>query len=271
MMKRRRSGEGAVGVSAILATPNPSVTMVVADIDPLFRMTANAYRAEMDRRGAFYEILTRYSQVMIGFVMQSSACNAVHRLEQRLARWLLLARDRIESDQFPMTQEFLAMMLGASRPDRDGRRRHAAEGGLDRYHRGQITIVDGEALENASCECYRTATELLNGVTVRRSIRIVSVDARPARLRPPGHDLRHATPHHPQGRHRHANRRSRRRLHSNPYARRRCPGSIPAPTSRTIAVTGTMMADEEGASSAPPPAPAPCIGSMIPDAHCASR
>ena len=102
----------------------------------------------MDRRGAFYELLTRYSQAMIGFVMQSSACNAVHRLEQRLARWLLLARDRVESDEFPMTQEFLAMMLGASRPTVTVVGRHAAEGGLDRATAaGQMTIVDGEALE----------------------------------------------------------------------------------------------------------------------------
>jgi CRP-like cAMP-binding protein len=167
--------EGAVGVSAILGdVPNPAVTMVQADIDPLFRMTANAYRAEMGRRGAFYELLTRYSQAMVGFVMQSSACNAVHRLEQRLARWLLLARDRIERDQFPMTQEFLAMMLGASRPTVTVVAGTLQKAGLIKYHRGQMTIVDGEALEDASCECYRTATDLLSGVTDRRSIRIVS-------------------------------------------------------------------------------------------------
>ena len=167
--------EGAVGVSAVLSgVPDPAVTMVQADIDPLFRMTANAYRAEMDRRGAFYELLTRYSQAMVGFVMQSSACNAVHRLEQRLARWLLLARDRIESDQFPMTQEFLAMMLGASRPTVTVVAGTLQKAGLIKYHRGQMTIVDGDALEDASCECYRTATDLLSGVTDQRSLRIAS-------------------------------------------------------------------------------------------------
>jgi CRP-like cAMP-binding protein len=164
--------EGAVGVSAILSgMPDSSVTMVQADIDPLFRMTANAYRAEMDRRGAFYELLTRYSQAMVGFVMQSSACNAVHRLEQRLARWLLLARDRVESEQFPMTQEFLAMMLGASRPTVTVVAGTLQKAGLIKYHRGQMTIVDGELLEEASCECYRTATGLLNGVTDGSSVR----------------------------------------------------------------------------------------------------
>ena len=189
---------------------------------------------------------------MIGFVMQSSACNAVHRLEQRLARWLLLARDRIESDQFPMTQEFLAMMLGASRPTVTVVAGTLQKAGLIKYHRGQITIVDGEALENASCECYRTATALRASGhqaticgTPRRTIRRVAIVAR--------------------------NRRSRRRLHSNPYARRRCPGSIPAPMSRTMAVTGTMMADEEGASSAAASTRACVHGSMIADAYWASR
>ena len=158
--------EGAIGVSAILDdTPSPSVTMVQAAIDPCFRMTADAYRAEMDRHGAFYDLLTRYSQAMVGFIMQSTACNAVHHLEQRLARWLLLARDRVESDQFPITQEFLAMMLGASRPTVTVVAGTLQKAGLIKYHRGLMTIVDGEALENASCECYRTVSDLLSAVT----------------------------------------------------------------------------------------------------------
>ncbi len=158
--------EGAIGVSAILGnTPNPSVTMVQAAIDPCFRMTADAYRVEMSRHGAFYDLLTRYSQAMVGFIMQSTACNAVHHLEQRLARWLLLARDRVGSDEFPMTQEFLAMMLGASRPTVTVVAGTLQKAGLIKYHRGLMTIVDGDALEEASCECYRTASDLLRAVT----------------------------------------------------------------------------------------------------------
>jgi Mn-dependent DtxR family transcriptional regulator len=85
-----------------------------------------------------------------------------------------VSRDRVESDQFPMTQEFLAMMLGASRPTVTVVAGTLQKAGLIKYHRGQITIVDGEALEDASCECYRTATELLNVVTDRTSLRIAS-------------------------------------------------------------------------------------------------
>jgi CRP-like cAMP-binding protein len=158
--------EGAVGVSAILdGVPSTSAAMVQAPMDVCYRMTADAFRREMDRRGAFHSILTHYAQALVGFVMQSTACNAVHSVEQRLARWLLMARDRMESDEFPLTQEFAAMMLGASRPTVTVVAGTLQKAGLIEYHRGQVTILDGKALEDASCECYRAATDLLRRVT----------------------------------------------------------------------------------------------------------
>jgi CRP-like cAMP-binding protein len=130
-------------------------------------MTANAFRREMDRRGVFYELLTHYAQALVGFIMQSTACNAVHSVEQRLARWLLMARDRMGSEDFPLTQEFVAMMLGASRPTVTIVAGTLQKAGLITYHRGRVTIVDREGLEAAACECYRTTTDLLNAVTNR--------------------------------------------------------------------------------------------------------
>jgi len=121
----------------------------------------------MDRRGVFYELLTHYAQALVGFIMQSTACNAVHSVEQRLARWLLMARDRMGSDVFPLTQEFVAMMLGASRPTVTIVAGTLQKAGLITYHRGQVTIVDRKGLEAAACECYRTTTNLLNAVTDR--------------------------------------------------------------------------------------------------------
>src|SRR5213075_885166 len=112
----------------------------------------------------FYALLTRYHLAFVGFIMQSTACNAVHSVEQRLARWLLMARDRMGSDEFPLTQEFVAIMLGASRPTVTLVASTLQKAGLIRYHRGRITIVDGEKLEEASCECYRTTTDLLKAV-----------------------------------------------------------------------------------------------------------
>jgi len=152
--------EGMVGVSAVLdGNPVSSTSMVQGETEICYRMKADAFRREMDRRGVFYELLTHYAQALVGFIMQSTACNAVHSVEQRLARWLLMARDRMESNEFPLTQEFAAMMLGASRPSVTIVAGTLQKAGLIRYQRGQVTILDGDGLEAASCECYRTATE----------------------------------------------------------------------------------------------------------------
>jgi CRP-like cAMP-binding protein len=162
--------EGAVGVSAVVdGAINFGVAMVQAHIDPCFRMSVAAYRSEMDRRGAFYDLLMHYSQAMIGFVMQSTACNAVHRVDQRLARWLLLAQDRVGSDTFPLTQEFVAMMLGVARPTVSIVAGTLQRAGLITYRHGVMRIVDREGLEEASCECYRTATAMLAAVTEQRA------------------------------------------------------------------------------------------------------
>ena len=164
--------EGVVGVAAVLDGGRvPSITMVQAATDTCYRMTASAFRAEMDRRAVFYELVMRYAQAHLGIIMQSTACNAVHVVEQRLARWLLMAHDRVEKDQFPLTQEFVAMMLGVARPTVSVVAGTLQKAGLITYRHGQVTIVDREKLEGASCECYRTATELLRDVTAisRRS------------------------------------------------------------------------------------------------------
>jgi CRP-like cAMP-binding protein len=158
--------EGMVGFfGALDGIPAPSTSMVQGETDTCYRMKADAFRREMERRGVFYELLTRFSQALVGFVMQSTACNAVHSVEQRLARWLLMARDRMESNEFPLTQEFAAMMLGASRPTVTVVAGTLQKAGLITYHRGLVKIVEGKKLEAASCECYRTATDLLNAVT----------------------------------------------------------------------------------------------------------
>jgi len=161
--------EGMIGGSAVLdANPAAALSMVQGATDICFRMTADAFRREMDRRGAFYELVTRFGQALVGFIMQSTACNAKHSVEQRLARWLLLAQDRMGRDDFPLTQEFVAMMLGASRPTVTLVAGTLQKSGLITYRRGHVTIVNREKLESASCECYRTATNLLRAVVQPR-------------------------------------------------------------------------------------------------------
>jgi CRP-like cAMP-binding protein len=160
--------EGMLGMSAVLnGDPSPAASMVQAETDECYTMSAKAFRQEMDRRGAFYELLTRYGQALVGVIMQSTACNAVHSVEQRLSRWLLLAHDRVGKDEFPLTQEFAAMMLGTSRPTVTVVAGTLQKAGLITYHRGRVTVVNRKYLEAASCECYRTATDLLQGVTRR--------------------------------------------------------------------------------------------------------
>jgi CRP-like cAMP-binding protein len=159
--------EGMVGISAMMNghNPSPSLAMVQGETDACYRMPVDVFHREMDGRGAFYELLTRYAQALVGVIMQSTACNAVHTVEQRLARWLLMAHDRMGTDAFPLTQEFVAIMLGVARPTVTVVAGTLQKAGLITYQRGTVTIVDRKDLEASSCECYRTCTDLLNNVT----------------------------------------------------------------------------------------------------------
>lgn len=160
---------GREGVASLLGGSESGLvvaqTMVQGPIRTCFRMPAEVFRAEMDRRGPFYQLVSRYVSVLTRMIMQSTACNAVHTIEQRLARWLLTTHDHMETRSFPLTQEFVAMMLGASRPAVAGVAGRLQRAGLITYHRGQVTIVDREQLEAASCECYRTTANLLTTST----------------------------------------------------------------------------------------------------------
>lgn len=161
--------EGLVGVSAVTAgCPESTLTMVQMETDSCVKMPAPAFRREIERRGALHGTASRFQQALLGSSMQSTACNAIHRVEQRLARWLLTAHDRVGVDQFPLTQEFVAMMLGAARPTVTIVAGTLQRAGLITYKRGTVTVVDREGLEQASCECYRATTELLERISPGR-------------------------------------------------------------------------------------------------------
>jgi CRP-like cAMP-binding protein len=149
--------EGMVGISAVGAGyREPTLTMVQMEASgPCHRLPADVFRRELGRHGALHEVVSRFSHALMGIIMQSTACNALHNVEQRCARWLLTAHDRVGKAQFPLTQEFLAMMLGAARPTVTIVAGTLQRAGLITYRRGQLTIVDREALEEASCECYQ--------------------------------------------------------------------------------------------------------------------
>ena len=157
--------EGMAGGAAVMADLRVvPATIVQGAADVCYRMTGEAFREEFERRGAFSALVNSYAQAMVGGIMQSAACNAVHSVEQRLARWLLMAHDRMVNDQFPLTQEFAAMMLGTSRQTVTIVAGHLQNAGLITYHRGIVTIVKRGRLESASCECYAATTALFNAV-----------------------------------------------------------------------------------------------------------
>ena len=121
-------------------------------------------REETKRGSALNEILLRYTQALLVLVSQSTACNRLHTAEERLCRWLLMTHDRVGADQFPITQEFMADMLGVRRPTVSLVASIVQKAGLIRYSRGKITIVDRPGLEAASCECYAKVKEEFNSL-----------------------------------------------------------------------------------------------------------
>lgn len=148
--------EGLVGISAVFGAPiaTGEAFVQVAD-EPAAVMSIDAFRREMERRGVFFDRVTRYAQAFVTMLMQSVACNGLHSAEQRCCRWLLTTHDRIEQDEFPLTHEFLAIMLGVRRPTVTLVMADLTRAGIVSHVRGHIRIVDRHRLEAASCECYR--------------------------------------------------------------------------------------------------------------------
>ena len=123
------------------------------------QMEASVFQRELDTQPALFRRLLRYSEAMHAQVMQAAACNGRHNLEQRLARWILMAHDRGEDDNLPLTQEFLALMLFVHRPSITVIARLLQQVGLIRYAQGMVTVVDRAGLEATACDCYRAVRE----------------------------------------------------------------------------------------------------------------
>jgi len=146
--------EGFVGVPVLLGvdrTPGDSFCQIPGDA---LRLRARRFREELDRRPALRGILLRYTQSFINQISQNAACNRLHSIEERCARWLLMTHDRVGVDQYLLTQEFLAQMLGVRRAGVSVAATRFQKEGFIRYGRGQLTIVNRRGLENATCACY---------------------------------------------------------------------------------------------------------------------
>jgi CRP-like cAMP-binding protein len=147
--------EGMHSIAAFLNEDTPFQTAIVQLPGHALRLKMALLRLEMQERVPVQKLLLRYTQAVLIAVAQSAACNRLHVLEQRCARWLLACRDRAEADTFPMTQEFLALMLGVQRPGVTVAAQSLREDGLITYNHGTMTVLDRHGLEAASCECYR--------------------------------------------------------------------------------------------------------------------
>lgn len=147
--------EGVAGISVVLganSTPNQALTQ--SDVTAL-RISATDLVTEFRKSSVLRDSLLRFVHTMFTQVTQTAACNRLHTLDQRLARWLLMIQDRIDEKEFTLTQEFLSRMLGVRRAGVTVAANDLRHSGLIDYRRGDIVIVNRQGLEKVSCECYR--------------------------------------------------------------------------------------------------------------------
>ena len=160
--------EGLVGYSLAYGVDTSYVDSFIQMPGGALRMDARVFRREVEDNAPLRSLLFRYGEALHAQIAQTAACNGRHGLEQRMARWLLMAHDRSGSDALPLTQEFIAAMLGVHRPSITVTAGILQRAGLIRYVGGQITVLDRSSLEAASCECYgavRRRFEALLGQT----------------------------------------------------------------------------------------------------------
>ncbi|MGI9105898.1 MAG: Crp/Fnr family transcriptional regulator [Pyrinomonadaceae bacterium] len=158
--------EGMAGLPLVLGVEqSPHETMVQLP-DSAMRIEAKVLQKEFKRGGALHDLLLRYAQGVITHTSQIAACNRMHLVEERLARWLLMCHDRYRSDKLPLTQEFLAMMLGCRRVGVTAAALNLQTQGYINYKRGHITIIDRPGLEDFACDCYRVVKAEFDRLTV---------------------------------------------------------------------------------------------------------
>ena len=146
--------EGMVGIPALLGLDFTTATATAQVPGDSLRIPTPSFMEAMSRGGPLDLTLRRYIAFSLRSAYQAVACNALHSVEERMARWLLTTQDRVGSSEFLLTQEFLAQMLGVRRQSVQVVAGTLQTAGLITYRRGQVRVMDREGLEAASCECY---------------------------------------------------------------------------------------------------------------------
>jgi CRP-like cAMP-binding protein len=146
--------DAMLGIPVLLGTNTTPMQSVVQIPGLAMRMEAKAFKREFDNGSAFKEVLLRYIHVLVIEISQTAACNKLHSIEGRLARWLLMSSDSIGSSELPLTQDFISSMLGIRRAGVTEAATALRGKGLISYRQGLITIVDRAGLETQACECH---------------------------------------------------------------------------------------------------------------------
>jgi CRP-like cAMP-binding protein len=163
--------EGIVGLPLVFGDDRAPTSVYVQVPGAGLRMTAALFTNELARSASMRAVMLRYAHAFFNQVAQSAACNHFHSLEQRCCRWLLMTHDRMQSDEFLLTQEFLAMMLGVQRTGVTAAAGALQRAGLIRYKRGDVTIIDRRSLVQRSCECYGVSKKEFDRLLGARAVR----------------------------------------------------------------------------------------------------
>lgn len=151
--------EGMVGTPVFLGAERSSCRAVVQVPGQALRMRIEHLRRALEEHRELADIARRYTQGLFHQLAQTTACNHVHSVQERMCSWLLMTHDRVGVDEFQLTQEFLAQMLGVRRPSVTVAAGVLQKAGLIRYQRGRIRVADRAGLEGAACECYETVRQ----------------------------------------------------------------------------------------------------------------
>ena len=152
--------EGMAGMALFLGVAVSPVRMLVQGSGTALRIKAAAFDHELKRNPPLRRALNRYLYGFMAQVGQTAGCNRFHRIGARLARWLLMTHDRVDTNEFQLTQEFLAHMLGVRRAGVTLAARVLQKKKLIRYTRGKLTVLNRKGLERAACGCYRAVNDL---------------------------------------------------------------------------------------------------------------
>ncbi len=148
--------DGVIGIPVLLGTESMPTRTFMQIGGEGYRIPAQRLFEAYERPGMLRKQINRYFQAHLAQTAQTAACNRLHEIKERLSRWLLMCHDRMESETFTITHEFLGHMLGTPRTTVTLAARLLQQAGLMDYSRGKVQIRDREGLEQASCECYQT-------------------------------------------------------------------------------------------------------------------